>query len=245
MFRILAVVVFLVIVIIVIGVIGTLAVAAFKALVRFVTRLAISVFVSVLVSFLVRSVGQPWETATWVGILAFPFIAILVWKWLGLPGNNGKALRAEDLANLVAARERRDPSPVRLDTEVEASWDAICSHLPGSEVAPLEHSREQCRLLLHFADEPRGQADAQIAEQAMMIRRHVPALASELRDAVILANDADRALLIAKASEMLRSLGHGSFELLEVVRRHQQEALEVRSRHLANRMQGDGDLHAF
>ena len=240
MLRILAVV--LVIVVVVVALIAAAALVA--AVVKAVVRLAVAGCIAVLVGLLVHGLGQSSETAILVGALSFPLAAFLVWRWRLPSLSQPKAKTQGGRQILSPADDAAWRSPVRLDAEVEASWDVICSRLVAADIEALHHSREQCRLLLHFADEPVGQSDPDIAEHAMLIRRHVPALADEFTTAFLLVDEANRPPLIHRTSAALRSLGERSSNLLQVVRQRHEDALDVRSRHLANRLDGNDDLSA-
>lgn len=227
-------------------VLGVAAVIVFAALLALVVKLLIRLVLagsaSVLLGILAGAVGLDTNAAIWLGLLSLPFMVLATWKLLG-PIDGSKKRAAPKIVRQPSPPDiHPDPKPSSKDQIVEDGWEIIFGHLSQSDVENLEYWRIQCRHLLRFSDDDAGDGNLEIAEQAMLIRRHIPALANELVAALTLSHLEDVEDLVSQTKESLRSLGSRSFNLLEFERRRQRDALDIRTRHVVGRMRSSDDL---
>lgn len=227
---------------IVVALIAIIVLAALLVLIlKVLFRLVVAAFCSSLLAIVVGVAGLEVEKAAWIGILSLPLAIMLVWKWLGpIDGHPHSKTEKVEMAE-TAVENRPVKKPIKLEKDVEAGWDSICSHFSASDIAEMEHYRDQNRLLLQLARESDITAGPEIAEQAMLIRRHIPAIADEFKAASSLLDGEAWTELMIQTRQSLERVGRRSFDLLAIERSRRRDALELRNRHLSGRMQIQSD----
>ncbi len=225
---------------------------AILATLKIIFRLIVALLVSLLVGMAVYLAFGDETSGLLIGLACLLISGPSALKWqrrtvsLAARCREGSVVGRDSRLDVGAPKLKRGPSSAwpRKDRNVAMNWEKIASTCPAYQTE-LNIARDHCSRLLRYSRSGRNSARFEIEEHAMLIRKHIPALAAELDDCTALSDDAAATSWRDECAANLIAIGARCAELMAEERDRSNDTLAVRTSHLRGRLgssQGSKEL---